>query len=183
MDEYKLDNFKKCSTSATVIEDDKMKEWISIETIQQLRLSRMHTIGRVKRVGNSKFDFQPAGFSNNILWHAGHIFVIVETFLQQSIKSYEPKYPEWISLFDDGTSPSEWGEDVPTGAELLAALRAQMDWVIPFVEDKLNDKMDEPLVIGDNIMTISTIEGIIQFLSWHEGTHAGVINALSMLES
>ncbi|MDS9470759.1 DinB family protein [Sporosarcina pasteurii] len=146
-------------------------------------MSRMYTIGRVKRVEDSKWDYQPAGFNNNIRWHAGHIFVIVETFLQKSVKSYEPKYPEWIPMFDDGTSPSDWGEDVPSGEEILAALREQMDWVIPFIEDKLDGKMDEPLVIGDDIMTFSTIDGIVQFLSWHEGTHAGVIHALNLLEN
>lgn len=142
----------------------------------------MHTIGRVKRVADSKWDFQPAGFNNNIRWHAGHIFVIVETFLQQSVKSYKPQKPEWIPMFDDGTSPQEWGENVPTGEEILAALREQMDWVIPFVEEKLNEEMDEPLVIGEDIMTISNIDGIVQFLSWHEGTHAGVIHALNLLK-
>lgn len=141
----------------------------------------MHTIGRVKRVEDSKWDFQPAGFNNNIRWHAGHIFVIVETFLKQSVPSYEIKYPDWVSMFDDGTSPDDWGEDTPTGEEILAALREQMSWVIPFVEDKLEEKMNEPLVIGNDIMTMDTIEGAVQFLSWHEGTHAGTIDALNRL--
>lgn len=155
---------------------------ISIETIQQLRLSRMHTIGRVKRVEDIKWDYQPAGFNNNILWHAGHIFVIVELYLQQSVPSYDMKNPQWLSLFDDGTSPEQWAEHVPTGAEILAALREQLKWVIPFVENRLADEMNEPLVIGNDIMTIDTIEGIVQFLSWHEGTHAGAIDALNRLQ-
>ncbi len=141
----------------------------------------MHTIGRVKRVKESNWTFQPDGFNNNILWHAGHIFVIVEIYLHQSVPSYEIKNPEWIALFDDGTSPEEWDENIPTGAEILAALREQMSWVIPFVENQLEKKMNEPLVIGNDIMTIDTIEGIVQFLSWHEGTHAGTIDALNRL--
>lgn len=154
---------------------------ISIETIQQLKLSRMHTIGRVKRVEDAKWDFQPRGFNNNILWHAGHIYVIVEIYLQQSVPSYTIKNPEWIALFDDGTSPEEWGEAIPSGVEILAALREQMSWVIPFLENRLEEKMNEPLIIGNEIMTIETIEGIVQFLSWHEGTHAGAIDALNRL--
>lgn len=141
----------------------------------------MHTIGRVKRVKESKWTFQPEGFNNNILWHAGHIFVIVELFLRQSVPSYEMKHPEWIPLFDEGTGPDDWEENIPTGAEVLAALREQMSWVIPFVEDKRGEKMNEPLVIGNDIMTIDTIEGIVQFLAWHEGTHAGTIDALNRL--
>lgn len=141
----------------------------------------MHTIGRVKRVGEDKWDFQPAGFNNNIRWQAGHIFVIVETFLKKSVQSYEVKHPEWVALFDEGTSPKDWSDNTPTGEEILAALREQMSWVIPFVEDKLEEQMHDPIVIGNDIMTIDTIEGAIQFLSWHEGTHAGAIDALNRL--
>ncbi len=142
----------------------------------------MHTISRVKRVKDSKWTFQPAGFNNNILWHAGHIFVIVETFLQKSIPSYEVRNPEWIELFDDGTDPKKWPENMPTGEEILTALREQLDWVIPFIEDKMTQDANEPLVIGDDIMTIRSMDGMVQFLSWHEGTHAGTIFALNALE-
>lgn len=155
---------------------------ILIETIEQLRLARMHTISRVKRVKDSKWTFQPAGFNNNILWQAGHIFVIVETFLKKSNPSYDIKKPEWIKLFDDGTTLADWPEKMPTGEEILTALREQLGWVIPFIEDKMDEEADEPVVIGDDIMTIDTMEGIIQFLSWHEGTHAGTIFALNAIE-
>lgn len=143
----------------------------------------MHTISRVKRVADDKWHTEPAGFNNNILWHAGHIFVIHETFLQQGIPSYEVRYPEWVKYFDDGTSPSEWDEHVPTGEKVLAELRAQLDWMIPFVDRKLTQDMKEPVIIGNNVMKIDTIEGLIQFLSWHEGTHAGVIYAMNSLNA
>ncbi len=141
----------------------------------------MHTIGRVKRVKETKWDFQPEGFNNNIRWQAGHIFVTMEKFVQQSFPSYEPVHPEWMVLFDDGSSPALWEGAVPTGEELLAILREQLKWIIPFLEGKLDEKMAEPLVIGDDIMTIDTVEGIVQFLAWHEGTHAGAIDALNKL--
>lgn len=157
-------------------------EGISIETIQQLRISRMHTIGRVKRVEDSKWDFQPKGFNNNIRWHAGHIFITIEDFIRQGIPSYEPIHPEWIDLFDDGTSPAQWGDDVPSGDELLAALRGQLDRVIPFIEDKLDQDMAEPLQIGNDVLKVYSMEGLIQFLSWHEGIHAGAIDSLNKLE-
>ena len=153
-----------------------------METIQQLRLARMHTIGRLKRVENAKWELQPRGLNNNILWHAGHIFVTVEQFIHDCINTYEPVNADWIPLFIDGTSPDEWQGEVPTGEVILAALRAQMERIIPVVENNLADKAAEPLVIGDDIMTIETIEGYIQFLSWHEGTHSGAINAMNLFE-
>lgn len=142
----------------------------------------MNTIGRVKRVDDSKWDIQPKGFNNNIRWHAGHIFVTMEVFVQQHIVSYEPVYPDWIPLFLEGTSPKEWVGEVPSGEEILKALRAQFNWIIPILEDNLAKKAKEPLVIGNNIMSIDSVDGIIQFLSWHEGNHTGSIDALSKLE-
>lgn len=142
----------------------------------------MHTISRVKRVEDSKWDFQPEGFNNNILWHAGHIYVIVETFLQKGIPSYDVQHPEWVKYFDDGTSPDNWDEFVPTGKELLAELRAQLEWVIPFLEGKSEFLMHDPIVIGNDVMVIDTMEGLVQFLAWHEGTHAGVIHALNLTD-
>ena len=142
----------------------------------------MNTIGRVKRVEDSKWDIQPKGFNNNIRWLAGHIFVTVEVFVQQHITSYEPVYPDWVPLFLEGTSPNEWEGEVPSGEEILKALRAQFEWIIPILEDNLENKAKEPLVIGDNIMSIDTVDGIVQFLSWHEGNHAGGIDALNKIE-
>lgn len=143
----------------------------------------MHTIGRVKRVEDSKWDFQPKGFNNNIRWHAGHIFITIEDFIRQGIPSYEPVNPEWIELFDDGTSPEQWGEGVPSGEALLAALREQLDWVIPFIEDKLDENMKDPLVIGNDVLEVDSMEGLVQFLAWHEGIHSGTIDSLSKLEN
>ena len=90
--------------------------------------------------------------------------------------------PDWIPLFIDGTSPDEWEGNVPTGEVLLTALSAQLERVIPVVENRLTEKATEPLIIGDNIMTIDSIEGFVQFLSWHEGTHSGAINAMNIFE-
>jgi len=133
----------------------------------------------LKRIEDAKWDVQPEGFNNNISWHVGHIFVTMETFVQQAIPSYEPVHPEWVPLFIDGTSPAEWGNDAPKSDELLTAIRKQLGRIPNFLEDKMEGNAAEPLVIGDDILTIEDIDGIVQFIAWHEGVHAGVIDALS----
>lgn len=138
----------------------------------------MHTISRLKRIEDEKWDVMPEGFNNNIRWHAGHLFVTIETFIKQGVDSYVPVHPEWTVYFDDGTSPREWTEGVPAPSEILAALREQLNWATDFLEGKLNWEMSQPLTIGDDIMTFDDMEGIVQFLAWHEGVHAGVIDAL-----
>src|SRR5699024_1007900 len=96
------------------------------------------------------------------------------------IEGYEIVHPEWVPLCEDGTRPADWGDDVeiPTSDEIRSALREQVNRL----SDQLGDrdvKLSKPLVIGDNVLEIETLEGMIQFLSGHEGTHAGIINALS----
>lgn len=142
----------------------------------------MNTIGRVKRVDDSKWDIQPKGFNNNIRWHAGHVFVTLEVFVQEHITTYEPVNPDWVPLFLEGTSPNDWEGEVPSGEVILQALRAQLGWIIPILEENLDKKAKEPLVIGDNIMSIDTVDGIVQFLSWHEGNHTGMLDAMSKFE-
>jgi hypothetical protein len=138
----------------------------------------MHTIGRVKRIEDAKWNVQPGEFNNNIRWHVGHIFVTMETIIQQSLPAYEVVNPEWVSLFIDGTSPADWGDDAPTSDVLLAAIRDQLNRIPNFLEGKMVGYAVEPLVIGEDIMTIDDIDDIVQFIAWHEGVHAGVIYAL-----
>ncbi|HLR79290.1 MAG TPA: DinB family protein [Bacillota bacterium] len=145
-------------------------------------MSRMSTMSNLKRLDEAQWDMQPPGFNNTIRWNAGHNFVIVETFLAPEIEGYEIVHPEWVPLFEDGTRPADWGDDVeiPTSDEIRSALREQVNRL----SDQLGDrdvKLSKPLVIGDNVLEIETLEGMIQFLSWHEGTHAGIINALSKI--
>lgn len=142
----------------------------------------MSTMSNLKRLDEAQWDMQPPGFNNTIRWNAGHNFVIVETFLAPEIEGYEIVHPEWVPLFEDGTRPADWGDDVeiPTSDEIRSALREQVNRL----SDQLGDrdvKLSKPLVIGDNVLEIETLEGMIQFLSWHEGTHAGIINALSKI--
>ncbi len=139
-------------------------------------------MSNLKRLDEAQWDMQPPGFNNTIRWNAGHNFVIVETFLAPEIEGYEIVHPEWVPLFEDGTRPADWGDDVeiPTSDEIRSALREQVNRL----SDQLGDrdvKLSKPLVIGDNVLEIETLEGMIQFLSWHEGTHAGIINALSKI--
>ena len=75
--------------------------------------------------------------------------------------------------------PSGLGEDdAPTSDVLLTAMRDQLDRISNFLEGKMVGDAAEPLVIGEDIMTIDDIDDIVQFIAWHEGVHAGVIYAL-----
>jgi len=151
---------------------------IDIETLGQLNMARMYTLGRLKNSKEVAWDTQPHGFGNTIRWNAGHIFVSMEVFVQKALGEYEPVNPEWIPLFVTGTSPAGWGENVPSNEELLAALKGQPARIVAALEGNLGNILAEPMSIGP-MHTMETAEAIVQFAVWHEGVHAGMIHGLN----
>jgi uncharacterized damage-inducible protein DinB len=138
----------------------------------------MATLGQLQKSPEGKWDAQPEGFSNTIRWNAGHIFVSMEGLLQKAVPEYNPVNPEWIPLFVTGSSPSKWEGEPPSNEELLTALKAQPERIADFLEGKLDQTLVEPVQIG-NIHTMETLDAVVQFIVWHEGVHAGLIQGLN----
>ena len=153
---------------------------ITIETLTQLKFARVYTLGRLGKSNMEAWDAQPTGFSNTIRWNAGHIFVSMETLVQKAVESYVPVNPEWIPLFVTGSSPEGWEGNVPSNEELLTALKEQPMRIANALEGNLGKTLQEPMSIGP-LHTMETAEAIVQFAVWHEGVHAGMINALDRL--
>jgi len=149
-----------------------------MEILNQLSFTRMYTQGRLQPVKEEQWDIQPEGFNNTIRWNVGHIFVSMESFIQNVSPTYEPVHPEWIPLFKGSTKPSDWTVEPPTNEELLTALADQPARVKEVLAGKLDQKLPEAMNIG-KFHEMATIEAVIQFAVWHEGIHAGIIFALN----
>jgi len=149
-----------------------------METIEQLKMARMYTMGRLSQAKEDAWDKQPNGFNNTIRWNAGHIYISLEQFTARALPSYEPQHNEWGTYFGMGTSPAKWEGQVPSKEELLAALQEQLPRIVEALEGKLGEVLPEPLKIG-NMLTMGTVDAVIQFSVWHEGVHAGVIHGLN----
>ena len=153
---------------------------IIIETLNQLKFSRVYTLGRLAKISEKGWDAQPEGFSNTIRWNAGHIFVTMESLVQKVVEGYDLVSPEWISLFVSGSTPGNWEGDIPSTEELLVALEEQPERILKALTGKLDNSLQEPMSIGP-LHTMATVDAVVQFAIWHEGVHAGIINALSRL--
>ncbi len=138
----------------------------------------MHALRQLQQSPENKWDTQPEGFSNTIRWNAGHIFVTMEALIQKAMPEYNLVNPEWIPLFVTGSSPSKWEGEPPSNEELLTALKAQSERIVAFLEGKLDQTLAEPVQIG-NIHTMETLDAVVQFIVWHEGVHAGLIQGLN----
>ncbi|MDX1806320.1 MAG: DinB family protein [Paenisporosarcina sp.] len=153
-----------------------------METINQMKFARVYTNGRLQSVKDEQWDIQPEGFNNTIRWNVGHIFVSMESFIKKSIPTYEPVHPEWIPLFKGGSKPEDWNVEPPTNEELLAALAEQPKRVEEILSGKVDQPLSEVMSIGP-LHKMATIDAVIQFASWHEGIHAGVIYSLNKVTS
>lgn len=148
-------------------------------TIKQFQFYRVYTLIHLKHIDEKKWDAQPDGFSNTIRWNAGHLYVTAEGLLHRADTGYEMKKPEWAAFFAPGTRPAEWKEEPPASTDIIASLEEQSGRIASFFEGKLNNPASEPLVIQGHSMDSG--EAILQFVSWHEGIHTGMIKSLDKI--
>ena len=150
---------------------------LAIEIIDQLTFTRLYTLGQLKKSNDTEWDTQPTGFSNTIRWNAGHIYVILEYFVNLIDKEYEIVNAEWTPLFVRGSSPANWEGAIPSNEEIVVALTDQTTRLTKFLAGRLEEPLDNPMNLGDNDM--ETIGALILFAVWHEGLHAGLIDGLN----
>lgn len=148
-------------------------------SMTQFKYSRTSTLILLNKIDEALWDVQPDGFPNTFRWNAGHIYSTAEDFLSEADETYEPVLPEWGDLFLDGTRPSEWPENVPTKQEIIKQLEIQEERIESFFKNKLTDEASS--VRDVNGMKLTTIESALQFVTWHEGIHIGVLNAFQKI--
>lgn len=150
-----------------------------MEAITMFTYSRTSTLILLNKIDENVWDDQPEGFPNTLRWNAGHIYSTAEDYLTDADQSYKVTLPEWDKLFLDGTRPSEWPDHVPTKAEIIEALTVQKDRIANHFKDKLAN--DATVIRDINGTPLNTVEASLQFVTWHEGIHLGVTNALSKI--
>lgn len=150
-----------------------------IETLNQMNFARSYTFGRLKQSNDKEWDTQPEGYNNTIRWNVGHIFVTMETFTHLAIPEYAAVRSEWIPLFSTGTSPADWKgkKKIPSNDDLLMTLKDQKERLTRIYSGNIELTIKEPIKIGP--LTLDTVEAVVQFLTWHEGIHAGMIDGLN----
>ncbi|OES43829.1 DinB family protein [Domibacillus iocasae] len=148
-----------------------------MESIKQFIFARNAALGTLAKAPEGKWDEMPGSFSNNIRWNAGHIFVSAEGLLHMADSAYNMENSEWAVLFATGTRPSDWPGNVPSAEEITSALQEQMGRIERHFAAKLGDHAAQSIKIGPLEMT--TVEAVLQFVTFHEGMHTGIINSLS----
>ena len=150
-------------------------------TMKLFKYNRTSTLILLPKLDESLWDIQPENWPNTIRWNAGHVYAETERFLNDADQEYEIIRPDWMDLFLDGTRPSEWTEEdqVPSKEEIIKALKEQEKRIETFFEGKLDNKADKVRDLNGTLL--DTVNSALQFVTWHEGIHLGVVKSLRLV--
>lgn len=148
------------------------------DSMKMFKYSRTSTLILLPKLEESLWDIQPENWPNTIRWNAGHVYAETERFLHDADNDYEITHPEWMDLFLDGSRPSEWTEEdnVPSKNEIIEALAEQEKRIETYFKDKLNNKADDVRDLNGTLL--DTVDSALQFVTWHEGIHLGILKSL-----
>lgn len=150
------------------------------DSMKMFKYSRTSTLILLPKLEESLWDIQPENWPNTIRWNAGHVYAETERFLHDADNDYEITHPEWMDLFLDGSRPSEWTEEdnVPSKNEIIEALAEQEKRIETYFKDKLNNKADDVRDLNGTLL--DTVDSALQFVTWHEGIHLGILKSLRL---
>ena len=147
-------------------------------TLKLFKYNRTSTLILLPKLEENLWDIQPENWPNTIRWNAGHIYAEAEGFLHDADHEYEIVHPEWLDLFLDGTRPSDWGNNVPSKQEIIEALQEQEKRIESFFLGKYDN--DASKVRDLNGTLLDTVDASLQFVTWHEGIHLGIMKSLRL---
>lgn len=147
---------------------------------KQLDFIRKNTLRVVEDVTEEMADVIPEGFRNNIRWHLGHIYFVMEGFAFHYL-DLPKRLPEgYAKLFANGTSPLEWEQTPPTLEELRQLLSEQQERVRSLLENRTDVKVDPPFTNRSGVK-LETVAEFLNFNLYHEGMHLGIIKTYKTL--
>ena len=150
----------------------------------QLEFVRSQTLKLAEGVSEKAADLVPDGFRNNIRWHLGHIYVVLErlAFKYDAMPLDMP--PGWTERFETGSSPLAAPTDVavPTLEELRARLGSQIARIRRTLDGNLQETVASPYTTSAG-MYLGTPEHFLAFNLYHEAMHLSTIRAFKRLLS
>lgn len=147
-----------------------------MESLHMFEYSRAALLIALGNTREGTWDERIEGFPNTIRWNAGHAYVTAEEYLNKADHTYEIIHPEWFDFFIDGTSPFKWEKEPPSVDEVMAALKEQGERILDFFKNKLENEASETVDI--RYLKLDTVDASLQFVTWHDGIHLGIIKSM-----
>lgn len=147
----------------------------------QLYFVRKNTLNELEDVTESLSEIIPTGFTNNIKWNAGHIFLIQEKFSFHFAGEEMNITEEFTRLFCPGSKPVEGMENIPTILEIKELLSNQVERVERTFKHRLKERSPVGGYTTSKGLRLSSVEEFLSFCLYHEGMHFEKIKLLKKL--
>ncbi|MFD2446671.1 DinB family protein [Bacillus sp. CGMCC 1.16607] len=131
----------------------------------QLESYRGYLLGVLESVSEEEAEIIPKGFSNDIRWNLGHIYLDQYLWIQAVTKEKTEVPERFNSWFGYGTSPANFTSETPSFEQLKDLLRKQPSQIKEVYGDKLEVEYP-PTEMG-----MCTIEQVLIRTIFHEGMH------------
>ena len=145
---------------------------------EQLRKTRMGLLYQVQDLDIAQLNKIPEGFNNNIIWNIGHIFTGQQRicYLRSGLKPVLE-----IPVLSDYTPQSKPFSMIEE-KEIINLKKL----FVPMV-DRLEEDYEKQLFVNYETFStpygfdIASIDDAIRFMIFHEGLHAGYIQAMKRM--
>jgi hypothetical protein len=133
---------------------------------------RRKTLGRLEGLTAEQARWAPEGLQNNILWHAGHSYIVLEWLAMQSLGAETTCPKGWFELFSWTSRPAETpAERWPSLEEVVRELQLQHGRMHKLLQNLAAEDFDLP---ARNRPDVTVRHRILHALH-DEASHSGEI--------
>ncbi|MBH0333578.1 hypothetical protein ABH14_28230 [Brevibacillus brevis] len=139
---------------------------------QQLEDYRQETLKAIDGLTEEDVNIIPDGFSNNILWNLGHIYLDQYLWIAHLTKETLPIPSDFNEWFNFGTKPADWDTQPPKLAVLVSLLQEQPQKI----QAAYKDRLEEEFPATESGM--HTIAQVLVRTIFHEGMHLASLHTI-----
>jgi len=149
-----------------------------IHALHTIRATREILIRMTASLTEEQWNTIPPGFSNNIVWNMGHLVATQITigYRRAGIPDFAPE--SFVEAYRSGSKPNGYikMEEIEAIKGLFLSSADQL------TEDYQSGKFDNYEGFTTRFgLALNNIDEALHFMLYHEGLHAGVVNAMKKL--
>lgn len=149
--------------------------------IDKILKIRRYLLEQIADVSVEQLNKIPEGFNNNMIWNMGHLIVAQQGLCYMRANQSPVISKEFLAAFTTNTKP-----DREFTAEEIAEVKALFTSTIEqFASDYskaiFTDYTPSPNISRVYGIDLNTVDDAIEFITYHEGYHIGVVMTMRKL--
>lgn len=135
----------------------------------------------IRDIDEKQATIQPDNANNNIKWQLGHLILLNDFLVFETINGEQVLEQTAAKYFLWGTSPKNFDGNEPSFNELKLLLDDQLDRILIALEKQLKKDRNEPIVLKDVDIVMENFNQSIHFAIIHTNRHFGQIVLLKSM--